>query len=275
MCFRRLLCYFALLMSTHSLYARGDGYGFFHGFYGGISAGVAHNFSEQLLFEDISATQILLGSVTTVRETKKDTGQTTGWWEFFAGCGWQGWYWNCLAAYLGIRAAFNISNFKFTRHYPLSFTGVVATTPFSGSQFGSIKTQIHSPEFTFDAKPGFVIWERTLIFGLIGVAINRVRSRLSDTSSFTVDTLPAIKNFFEINKKGKWAYARFGAGVEQRITCALTLNFTYTYTNYGTHRKTGITASSNSASGITLTETGRFHLRNSCQVLAITLSDYF
>ena len=82
-------------------------------------------------------------------------------------------------------------------------------------------------EFDVDLHPGFYIQQNTLLYGIVGMALNKLRvtSTVHVQNGIAYGTSPFAKSL-------RKAYLRLGFGFQRNFTKNLSLFFNYIYTNY-------------------------------------------
>ena len=251
------------------LLASYDGCGYFDGFYAGITGGVATHMADASL-----ETRATFGGFGTTVETLQDTSKAhiydiSPWGELFAGWGRQ-----CGCYYWGGRLGINFSHFN-----PKLRSTAANLDP--GDEAialldDSLKTEMWTAEYTFDFKPGIVFCERTMLFGILGAAINK--ERLIGKSQFTL--LPgdglnrSASDEIKVEKEKTSAGFRGGLGLEYMLTQCLSLQLSYVYTHYW-HLKENVTQNFTDSVGDTLTHSVAFSTNSHKQVTSIGLAYYF
>ncbi|MFZ0565572.1 MAG: hypothetical protein WAM28_05250 [Chlamydiales bacterium] len=230
---------FALLLGISGLYAD---YGSlncsdcccFDGFYAGGGLGAAVNtaktkvdmFSNIILIVE-SETDVPLALSNTI-----DDGiyETSPWGELFVGWGKQ-----CSCLYLGGRFGINFSSFcpKVDSNVSLvgDSSGILDVDNFIIDS--NLKTKLWCVEYTFDFKPGIVFCKRAMLFGIIGVAVNK--ERLMGRSIFTASStigIGSISNENQVDRDKTSAAFRGGLGVEYMFARCWSLQLNSVYTRY-------------------------------------------
>lgn len=153
--------------------------------------------------------------------------------EFFAGFGCQ----FCSNLYLGARAGVNFSKFNIKRKELVGSNRPEEIITFSLTHETSQETSIQQAEFTFDGKFGWIICEKTMIYGLVGVALNKPKLVIESTGEFLsqTDSTLNFQNQLTISSKDQnyRTNFRYGGGIEQFIGCNLSIHLSYSYTDYG------------------------------------------
>ncbi len=212
----------ALFCSTSLFGFWGNGCGCFDGFYLGGSLGVAtprakHRFavSEAIKRGELTDKQTFAIHAESCR--------VNPWGEVFGGWGRQ-----CGSLYLGGRLGGNFSDGK-------PRLVLLATELESGVtelfQF-NLYTKLQRAEFTFDFKPGWVFCSRSMLFGLVGGAVNKIRLNFNTLAQET-STFLNISDAARFKREKTRVGIRGGIGFEQMLCSRLSLQLTYIYTYYG------------------------------------------
>lgn len=264
---------------------------FFDGFYVGVAAGEATNFSKQSILNTsvidfefggpVPGSTVLDNTISFSNHNYKIRGIG----EIFAGYGWAWHSCNFWGGYLGIRAGGNFSSFNLTKNYPqtLSLIDIAAGTPqFIGSITNKLSThtRLNSSEFTLDAKPGILLGKRTMVFGLLGVALNRSKTHLSESfviSGLTLAGPLSLSVSLSDTKRGHWAHFRWGLGLEHMLTNRIGINAHYTHTDYGKiHLATTATAQATTPTTTArLLHNSKVTIRNIRETIKLGLAYYF
>jgi opacity protein-like surface antigen len=235
----------------------------FQGLYGGASIG-AQNFGSSVN-QEFNA---VLGTGETPPpfnlRVSVDPCKVGVWGEIFVGYGCT----PCDWLYLGARLGSNFSSSELV--VTAKGAAIFEETPLEPSLVGRFK--MNSVEPTLDAKPGFVFCEDTMLFGLIGVALNRAEADLNFLLRFVVSEEAQFS--LDSNHRTSddvWG-ARFGFGLERLICCRYGLCVTYVYTVYPSKQ-----GSIGDPQALLLDEVGQLlvRMRPSRQVASIGLSYYF
>ena len=251
------------------LLASYDGCGYFDGFYAGITGGVATHMADthletSTIFETIGPDEALENT------SKAHIYDISPWGELFAGWGRQ-----CGCYYWGGRFGINFSHFN-----PKLRSTAANLDPGDEQALAllddSLKTEMWTAEYTLDFKPGIVFCERTMLFGILGAAINK--ERLIGKSQFT--QIPGnnvqISAFNEIKVEEEKTSAGFrgGLGLEYMLTQCLSLQLSYVYTHYW-RLKENVTQNFTDSVGNTDTHSAAFSTNSHKQVTSIGLAYYF
>lgn len=202
----------------------------FQGFYLGQSFGLACNVGK---FSSESTSDAVFGLPYTLTLTahNKDENESL-WGEIY--CGWGCTYFNRL--YVGVRAGANLSDFDVKNCSTSSLNHQISPDiPISSSIATYPYVKLWLAEVTLDQKIGWMICPNTLIFALVGAALNRpsLKGSSAATSSSGGDT-PFDGNVeFSLDNNGQLLHFRYGAGLEYQFLCNWAFQFLYTQTEYG------------------------------------------
>lgn len=160
-----------------------------------------------------------------------------------------GWGLRCACLYLGGRLGVNYSRFNI--NIDSQSEAIVSSTDF-GSVIDNMRMRLREVEYTVDFKPGIVICNRTLLFALVGAALNKESLKAtSHSASFEFNTNISTANTISLEKDKNGAGYRIGGGLEQMLSRCLSANLTFVYTNYWTLNRS-INTTFLSSNGITL-----------------------
>jgi opacity protein-like surface antigen len=203
----------------------------FDGFYVGVAGGLAFcdaetSLSSSAVFDTPQNLTALNGRVHKARVCQS---QPVG--EIYAGWGHQ---MDCF--YLGARLGLNFSSCELKLSQTVGQRDANDTL-YSAELKDRAKSHLRPWEFTFDLKPGYVFCDQTMVFALIGGAVNEETLRGRSTFIYRETTT----NFYfkdELHgKKRKDSLAfRIGAGIEHLITPCLSVQLSYVYTGYSRAR---------------------------------------
>lgn len=243
----------------------------FHSLYLGQSFGVAFN---KGTFSSESSSVALFGLPHYLSLSSKSISCNESLWgEVYGGCGRT--YFCHL--YLGLRAGMNISDFHVKDFNSTSLSeNLSPDIPISSAIINQSKLKLRLVEGTFDQKIGWIFCKNTLLFALVGVAINQ--PSLTGSSLFTDsgggDTPFDGNVSFSLDKKGKSTHFRWGIGVEHEFLCHWGVQVLYTHTNYGKINFEGSRIDSNNVD-VSLTANSNINTRLSRQVLSFGFVRYF
>ena len=182
--------------------------------------------------------------------------------EIFIGYGYA-----CENAYLGIEGYVRGSKYKVTTSNSSAPRSAVSATHFGAMDTvgateitgtfvppfsltdptltlsSTTQTKLRPVEFGIDFRPGFVACENTLVYARVGVAFNRVSTKVCSNAAFnTANAIPVGVNSTPTNvftasntlshKKSR-AALRVGGGIEQKLSDCVSVRLDYVYTNYG------------------------------------------
>ena len=170
----------------------------------------------------------------------------------------------CENAYLGLEGYIRGSKYKTTTYNSSaprevaiatgsSEVGIIIPTPLPGGPAlfsdttltlsSTTQTKLRPVEFGIDFRPGFVACEDTLVYARVGIAFNRVSTKVCSTAIFnTANAIlvgPSLtpQNVFTVNNtlshKKSRAALRVGGGLEQKLSDCISIRLDYVYTNYG------------------------------------------
>ena len=207
---------------------------FFHGFYIGQGVGVAFNTANVDLrknaFRDGRIPQV---DGTLNHFSTMDLYQNRLYGEFYGGWSYQ----FCMGLHIGARAGVNFSSFgiihkeKTIESNPTSLT----INGFTHQEI-EIESKIRSVDYTIDGKVGWAFGLDTMVYFLIGGALNKPEAVLKTDSmlEFLIAGVPSSKQ--RIVDKGSSKKYRlnlhFGFGIEQKLFEHLGLDILYSFTNY-------------------------------------------
>lgn len=217
------------ITSAHALFGGRSQSDAFNGFYAGAAAGIASNMA------DVSVVSTVTGQGAPLaigNNESWDTYELNPWGELYAG-------WGCRFAscfYLGGRVGVNFSSFS-QKNDTSSGTLTFLTAEASVNDVARTKLWVAEP--TFDLKPGIVFCEKTMVFGIVGVAWNR--HELDHESTFLLQVPGSVDVVEKTTFKGRKTRAalRVGLGLECMITRCVSLHASYVYTYYGKSSVTG------------------------------------
>lgn len=226
-------------------------FAFFQGFYLGQGLGVAFNLANV----DLSSSAFLNGAAPTERvnfnhRSHLDLYQYRLYGELYGGWGYQ----FCFGLHLGARLGVNFSSFDIKHKEKTE-----AENPLDAVTTGYLRqkteqqSQIHSVDYTYDARIGWAFGQDTLLYALIGGTLNRPEIKLSSDSKFEffspLGVIATQQNSVSKRSRNYRHNLHLGCGVEQKITSHLGLNLIYAYTNYS-KRKTSVRGSAGTAAAL-------------------------
>jgi hypothetical protein len=229
--------------------------GAFDGLYGGGSIGLlTSSASVRQISPMLDAESITVGSVNQQRVIACDS---TLWGELYLGYGCR----FCSCFYLGGRLGANFSGGE-----------VVAESSYDVPPFeqdpGSKRAQrarieMNDVEPTLDAKGGWLPCDSTMVFGLLGLSLNRV--------TLTVERALEPVQLLDIASVASHVLGlRVGLGVEQLFCCHYGLSLAYVYTFYPRRHQERLVPVSESLSGLQTTRASPAR-----QTASIGLAYYF
>lgn len=243
----------------------------FQGFYLGQSFGNAHNTGN---FSSESSSVADFGLPHTLTLSSSGKGYNESFFgEVYGGYG-------CIYfchLYVGLRLGASLSDFDVKNRSSSSLSQTLSSTiPISSTITNSLKGKLWLPEVTIDQKIGWVFNERTLVFGLVGVALNQPSlkgfSVASDTGGGDTPFDGSVS--FSLDKKGQLAHFRWGVGLDYKFTCNWAVQLLYTQTNYGRLRFSGSGIDSDGES-VSLSATSSIKAKLGRKVFSIGFSRYF
>jgi opacity protein-like surface antigen len=180
-----------------------------------------------------------------------------------------------INGYLGIRAGLNFPSFFIRTTNLIEFEETVL--PFIESSSAAINNRIEirhwGAEGTFDGKLGIIFSNKSLFFGLVGVAFNRPKIKVKEITVFIPPSGVTFTEIFRLSKKGRHAHFRWGIGLEQMITPCLSLSALYTSTHYNKVRLIG--TGTVVEDDTTLSETAAISVEDRRRVFSLSSSYYF
>ncbi len=222
------------------------GCGYFDGFYVGASGGVAINHAETEVDTAGNVLYFFQQGIILPQKlvNKRDNNiyEIRPWGEVFTGWGKQ-----CSCFYWGGRFGINFSNFD--PKAESSAISDVALLDEGGLDFISfnaklllddcLKKKMRTVEYTLDFKPGMVFCDRTMVFGIIGAAFNRVQLKGKSTFNLEGEVVDIVEpepfslfNEISVDKKKTSAGFRGGLGIEHMLNRCLSFQLSYVYTQY-------------------------------------------
>jgi opacity protein-like surface antigen len=111
----------------------------------------------------------------------------------------------------------------------LVFPGNIVAT-----SIAQANVKLNPVEFGVDLRPGWLVSPDTLLYGRVGVAINRVRLQSASLGVLSIPGYPIIAGTLLAPSSSKnIAGLRLGMGVEKHISPHLSLRADYIFTYYG------------------------------------------
>lgn len=205
----------------------------FDGFYLGAAAGNSLTLSK---IRDISTASVgipILGpggqfysasSISTVNLKKNSFAAS-----LFAGYGY-----SLCSFYLGGEIFVKQTHTGTTQTDIAVFSQIIPGSTANLNVLSSVNTKTKNTEYGLDFRPGYLLTDCSLLYARFGAAYNKIT--LTESLNFIADSpgnfstvaLPSS----ESKSKEVLAY-RVGAGLEQKISCNLSVRFDYIFTRYG------------------------------------------
>ena len=100
---------------------------------------------------------------------------------------------------------------------------------------GTVRVHLNSVEWGGDIRPGILLGPRTLLYGRVGFARNKIELGANKKFEFIDDATPDILYVSSLSEGSSKAVTglRLGAGLEEYIGQHLSMNFDYIYTDFG------------------------------------------
>lgn len=198
------------LMSSHVFAA-------FDGFYLGASGGLAN------LQVNVQAERKVFSPSHT---ENNQLASRSGWGEIYGGWGDR----ICQCFYLGGRLGWNYASYDVKEPLTFHTQGTISSAIFVSNLSSQARTKLNTSEFFADAKPGWILGCGTMVFGLVGVAVNReaLQEKDSGGAGFTIFTPISFSSHQQSHK----AALRLGLGLDQCLFCHVHLVASYVYTRY-------------------------------------------
>jgi opacity protein-like surface antigen len=115
-----------------------------------------------------------------------------------------------------------------------AFSQVIPGSTANLNVISSVTTKTKNTEFGVDFRPGYLLTDCSLLYARFGAAYNKMTLAASlnfiadSPGNFSTVALPSS----ESQNKNVLAY-RVGAGLEQKVSCNLSVRFDYIFTRYG------------------------------------------
>lgn len=198
----------------------------FNGFYAGVGTGVNVTTGHARLAETSTFSFPALGireSFSAFRHAGLKKNAWTG--SVFAGYGCA---WDCF--YLGAEAYYKYARARGHNSEVRNFRGINPTVAVGESY--SVKAGLRPNEFGIDLRPGVMLSPRTLLYGRVGVAFNRVS--VSFIRSEFTNASPALVTSFQNggHHRKNSAGLRLGAGMEHEFCNHWALRAEYTWARF-------------------------------------------
>lgn len=214
----------------------------FHGFYVGAGLGLAINMADVNSDQTISFVQggNVIADERDPLSAKLYKNNIYG--SVFGGIGAQ----FCTGLHLGVRVGVNASRFDIkheegTRKF---FPSEAPGNAFIVTQDVVSNMRLRTFEYTLDGRVGWLLTQKTLLFGLLGMAWNK--KKLDTTGTAGLDQivnnvlLLQILDSLASSSSDANVFFRWGVGIEQMLCGCLAFEILYTHTNYGRLSTNGI-----------------------------------
>ncbi|MEC7839769.1 MAG: outer membrane beta-barrel protein [Chlamydiota bacterium] len=243
----------------------------FGGVYFGQSFGNAHN-KANFSSETNSVAVFGLPHTMTISSQPKNDNESF-WGEIYGGYGCT--YFSHL--YVGLRVGANLSYFDVKNRNSSSLSqALTQDISISSTITNHPEVKLWLPEATFDQKIGWVFCQKTLVFGLVGFAVNRpsLKGSVVASDSGSGDTPFDGEVNFSLRKKGQYIHFRCGVGLEYQFLCNWGLQFLYTHTNYGKLSYKGVDTYTDNSS-VSLTASTSIKTKINKEVYSVGFVHYF
>ena len=200
----------------------------FQGFYGGAAVGVASNHARadvrsgfSNLFSIANASRIDSSRIQEVYDTVPLLDLHLGWGKRCSSC-----------FYFGARLGVTFSSFEMSAMSDTQFN-ILGGSVFQNILQDTVQISMNTAEGTFDFKPGYILGERTMLFGIVGAAYNQQCLKGFSDVIYSSDALNfRIENRLAVERTRTTVGLRGGFGLEQKINHCMSVSFMYVYTHY-------------------------------------------
>ncbi len=198
----------------------------FNGLYASMDIGPVYNqieindFIADLGFLDLSDINTLETEFShTAEEMAPSVGLSFGWGRQF-----------CSSLYFGVCAGVHLCEFDVHARFQADFQ-LVGDDPLLNRIKDRNRVSLNFCEYTVDARPGFVVGCDTLLFGIGGLAFNRISLDCETEGVLVTNSVdeavmtPTSEALTTLGLRG-------GFGLEQKISPCVSVVLTYVYTHY-------------------------------------------